>query len=84
MQQGSFGFMIYTGILIAFWLALRAGTLLTIRIENIELGTETLMQSGLPLYLKINLKMQKYSNRIKMFRLWCYSDEDLCSTCACG
>lgn len=68
MQQGSLGFMTYLGILISFWLALRVGVLLMIKIENIELGTETVTR--LPSYLKINIKMQKNSIKYKVFRLW--------------
>jgi hypothetical protein len=77
LQQGSFGFMIYTGILISFWLALRIGTLLTIRIENIEIGTDSLTKCGLPQYLKVNIRMQKNSTNYKLFRLWSYSDDDI-------
>jgi hypothetical protein len=83
MQQGSLGFMTYLGILISFWLALRVGVLLMIKIENIELGTKTLMKTGLPMHVKFNLKMQKNSNRYKVFRLWSYSEEDIevCPVC---
>jgi hypothetical protein len=69
--------MIYTGILIAFWLALRIGSLLTIRIENIEIGTDSLTKCGLPQYLKLNIRMQKNSTSYKLFRLWSYSDVDI-------
>jgi hypothetical protein len=77
MEKGIYGFMIYTGILVAFWLCLRVGVLVSIRIENIEIGTEQLNDMGLPLYVKVKIKMQKTSNAFKIFRLWCYAMEDV-------
>lgn len=78
MDQGFYGLMIYTGILVSFWLALRVGVTLTIRIENIQVGTtESTNTMGLPLFLKVNIKMQKTSNTYKIFRLWSYADEDI-------
>lgn len=78
MDQGFHGLMIYTGILLSFWLALRVGVTLTIKIENIQLGTPDVTNTmGLPLFLKVNIKMQKTSNTYKVFRLWSYADKDI-------
>jgi hypothetical protein len=77
MEKGIYGLMIYTGILVAFWLCIRVGVMLTIRIENIEIGTENRNEMGLPIFLKVRIKMQKTSNTYKIFRLWCYALEDV-------
>lgn len=77
MEKGLFGMMMYTAILFSFWLCLRVGVLLTIRIENIEIGTTEVNALRLPLFLKVKVKMQKVSNTYKVFRLWSYAEEDV-------
>jgi hypothetical protein len=77
MEKGLYGVMVYTGILVAFWLSIRIGLLVTIRIENIEVGADNYNDMGLPLFLKIKIKMHKTSNAVKVFRLWCYAAEDI-------
>lgn len=78
MEMGFHGLMNYTAILVSFWLALRVGVALSIKIENIQLGQQSdgnLL--GLPSYLKISIKLQKTSHSYKVFRLWCYADVDV-------
>jgi len=77
MEKGVFELMMYTAILVLFWLCLRIGVLVTIRIENIEIGSVETNALGLPLFLKVKVKMQKVSNTYKVFRLWSYAEEDI-------
>lgn len=78
LDMGFYGLMVYTAILVSFWLALRVGVVLSIKIENIHLGHESDGSNhGLPKFLKVNIKYQKTSLSFKVFRLWCYADEDV-------
>lgn len=73
---GIFGIMVYTLILFSFWLALRASTVLQIRIEGISLQHDNKNEDGLPTYVDVYVKLQKSSKKITKFRLWSYSEED--------
>jgi hypothetical protein len=79
MEKGLLGLMIYTLVLVSFWLLLRPGVATAIRIDYIELCEGNEEEFGIPRCIKIYLKQEKYVHKCIAYRLWAYpEDPEVC------